>query len=128
MADTTAVRLPVWRLLTDWEPSGARVTGRLFFESVTRQCIVGWSFGEPNRVPALEVIVDLRRLDSPQRYLFRAVRVPRSDVAAHFQNSALLMCGFRACIDVPPGDYEMHVIQQDRYSYCDTVTKNVSVP
>jgi FkbM family methyltransferase len=126
-ADTTAVRLPVSRLPPDWKPSGTPVPGRLFFESITRQCIVGWAFGEANRVPALDVVVDLRRVGSQQRYLFRAVRVPRSDVASHFQSSALLMSGFRACIDVPSGQYEMHVIQHDELSYSDTVTEVISV-
>ncbi len=127
LADTTSLRMPVWRLPVDWKPSGVPVSGRLFFESLTRQCIVGWAFIESNRVPTVDVVVDLRRAGSPQRYVFRAARVPRPDVAAHFQSSTLWASGFRACIDVPPGHYDLHVVQQDESSYSDTIVESLSV-
>jgi FkbM family methyltransferase len=125
--DTTSLRLPVRRLPADWKPSGTPVSGRLVFESVTRQCVIGWAFFEANRVPPLDVVVDLRRAGSPQRYVFGATRTPRPDVAAHFQSSTLYMSGFRACIDVPSGQYELHVIQQAESSFSDAMVEDLSV-
>src|ERR1039458_7873857 len=125
--DTTSLRLPVSRLPAGWKPTGMPVVGQVYFESITRQCAVGWAVGEIGKLPSRDVVLDLRRRNSPQRYVFEAQRVPRVDVAQNLRTPAFWMSGFRACIDVPPGEYEVRVIQQEESSYSETVTGYVSI-
>jgi len=122
------LRLPLWRLPSDWRPSGTPEAGAVRFEAIARQCVVGWAFGDTGAVPTLEVVVDLRPVNSPQRYVFRAARNTRLDVAEYYQSLRLWMSGFRACIDVPPGEYELRVIQQEASSYSESVPERVSIP
>jgi len=111
------LRLPITRLPSTWQPSGVQIGGQAFFESLTRQCVVGWAICSPDETPPDEVVIDLLRAGSRQRYVFQAHRVPRADVAQGFHRPALLFSGFRACVDLPAGDYELRIIQQGESAY-----------
>src|SRR5207248_1947018 len=76
-ADASPLRLPLWRMPADWTPSGLPATGQVCFESLTRQCVVGWAFRDAGCPPAPDVVIELRRVNSPQRSAFRAARLPR---------------------------------------------------
>jgi FkbM family methyltransferase len=125
--ETTSLRLPIFRLPFTWKPSGAPTSGTVFFDGLRRSCVLGWAFHERDQVPPRLVVVDLRGVNSPQRYVFQAVRTPRGDVVDHFHAPSLLMSGFRACIDVLPGEYELRVVQQDVSVYSEAVVAAMSV-
>jgi FkbM family methyltransferase len=114
-ADVTPLQLPVRRVPSDWLPSGRVVDSArvgVDRELFSYPCLIGWAWTEISRSPDSSVVVRLDRVDSPQRYLFEAWRVPRRDVSSHFGADHLLMSGYRAPIDVPSGLYDMTIIQQ----------------
>jgi hypothetical protein len=126
-ADTSSLRLPISRISSTWQPSGTLAAGRVYLEFVNRQCLVGWAFCQADQVPPLEVVLDLRSATSPQRYVFRAARVPRADVAELFNSPPLWMSGFRACVDVPPGEYHVRVVQQENTFFSEAAAGPISI-
>ena len=79
---------------------------------IPQDYISGWAFVEKETAPPTAIFVELNGLDSPQRYIFRAWRTVRPDVAQHFGSDALLGSGFRCVVDAPKGSYAISVIQE----------------
>jgi FkbM family methyltransferase len=128
--DVTALRIPIIRLPDDWVPAALREEGgRAWVDSDphARGCVVGWACLEGERLMEPNAAVSLQRVNSPQKYCFRAWRIPRPDVAQYFKSPDRLMSGYRAPIDVPGGKYEVRVIQFGTQFYADDSAGRVFV-
>ena len=125
-SDTAQVRLPIRRVEEDWETTGRRVEARVNFDGFEYGCLFGWAWINQGDTP--EVILSLSSVDSPQRYLFRAFRAGRPDVAEYFRSASLLTSGFRCPIDVPGGRYEVRIVQQGNDQYSEDFAGSVSLP
>jgi hypothetical protein len=83
--------------------------------------VTGWAFVTERECPSEDIVVGLRELSSEQWSFFTAWRTPRRDVADFFRASNLLISGFRAYVDLPPGTYEIKVVQQSADSFTEAV-------
>ncbi|MDQ2712257.1 MAG: FkbM family methyltransferase [Acidobacteriota bacterium] len=126
--DTAHIRLPIERIPEDWLPTGKRVGGLAKVDGVEYGCLYGWACIMESSNPAPEVIVSLKSENSPQRYLFRAFRSARPDVAAHFSSSTLLSSGYRTPLDLPSGKYEVTIIQHREEHYSEEIGGVISSP
>lgn len=127
-ADVTSLQMPVCRVSPSWFPSGRLIDSALAtvdYEPLSPRCIVGWALTEVSRPPDSGVIVCLDRVDSLERYMFAACRVLRPDVSLHFNSDQLLMSGYRAPVEVPPGIYDVTIIQQGRGFYSKNYTGRI---
>lgn len=125
------LHLPVLKLPAKWKPWGKAVASGLAKvdeDASFRYTIAGWAWNEDFRYPETEVIISLRAAGAKQVDSFRAWSLPRPDVAAAFKSPPLLMSGFRANVNVPPGDYEVTVVQQGRRNYTAIVAGQFSLP
>jgi FkbM family methyltransferase len=119
-ADTTSLQFPIRRLPASWlpqQPPGS--SGRVMLDdySMPGVCVIGWAWTQIDKQPEPNVALTLSSVDSPQRYLFQAWRIPRPNVAAAFGSEELLMSGYRAHVDVPSGVYDVRVIQLGDRTY-----------
>ena len=114
-ANTSSLGFPIQPLPEDWlldrQASGA---GRVELDDhrLPQLGVIGWGWTEIDKEPESNIAVALHCVDSPKRYLFQAWRMPRPDVASYFGSEKLLMSGYRAYLDVPPGIYDLRVIQE----------------
>lgn len=116
-ANLPAFAPPIDRCPSDWVPRGrdaGAAHSMLDASSFFGNSVAGWAWTELNSPPPQEIFVALNPSAGGERLTFAAWRNPRPDVAEVFQSQALLFSGFRAYIDVAPGEYEISVIQQDQ--------------
>ncbi len=109
--DITSLRIPIFRLPSDWQPSGKQVSGKAHIDHFQRPAVLGWAFLSSDKQPGWAAL-ELQRVDLPPRYVFRALRFPREDVANIFGSAQLLLSGLRVPVDVPGGKYAVRVYQQ----------------
>jgi len=118
--DTTSLRFPIRRLPAGRFPrEQPSSSGQVMLDNppMPGVCVIGWAWTEIDKQPEPTVALALSPVDSPQRYFFQAWRMPRPDVAAAFNSEKLLMSGYRAPVDVPPGVYNLRVIQLGAQTY-----------
>jgi hypothetical protein len=112
-ADISRLRFPLRRVSSAWQPAGKRAKGgQAWFDHVERGVATGWAWCDHPNLGDSEIILDLRRVDSEQRYLFAGWRFARPGVAAHFKMDRLLLSGYRVPVDAPAGGYHLRVIEQ----------------
>jgi FkbM family methyltransferase len=109
----STLEFPVSELPADWRASGEYLgPGGMMLDvgASFQSTIVGWAFWKEAEPPP-DAVVLLRETGSQACRAFRAWRTPRKDVVGVFQSENLLMSGFRAHVNVPPGNYYVSVVQ-----------------
>ncbi len=93
-----------------------------------RNSIAGWAWVELNSPPPEDVLLVLKSVGTGEERTFAAWRNPRPDVAAVFESEALLFSGFRAYLNVEPGNYQVTVVQQGADYFTSGCAGNVTLP
>ena len=118
--DPAALHFPILRLPDHWQPSGQHISSyRVVYdpEASASGMAVGWAVMDIHGEPQAHVALVLENVQSNQRRVFQAWRIPRLDVARYFNADHLLMSGYRAYIDAAPGTYQLTVVQQEKGRY-----------
>lgn len=122
---------PVHQLPPSCQPSGNHAgTGRCMLDrsGFYRSSIAGWAWVQLDSPPPEDVFLVLKSVETGAERIFAAWRNPRPDVAEAFQSEALLFSGFRAYLNVEPGNYQVTVIQQGADYFTSACAGNVTLP
>lgn len=125
------LHFPVSQLPGEWKASGQYLgPGRVALDVTAsfQNTLMGWAFWNENEAPPQDMALLVREPGSQTCKAFRVWRTPRKDVASTFRSDHLLMSGFRAHLDVPPGQYYVSLVQQMTGAFTEAVVADIHLP